>query len=305
MTILLIEGPEKSGKTTLARQLLNNLPGSTYTHWGPIASPDEYIEPMLAHAASPHVHIWDRGWPSESIYSSLMPGRVNLLGTAWWGEWLFRRPALTGGMAIVLLGHSSNELASRRTPDDLPVDPAVERDAYNDYAQNFRYPAMTQPRVETIGYLWRKALERAAFEPRLIPPLYAGPRHAPVVFMGDALNESQGPGWSPFGSCYTSMYGRCIGRLAWHCGWTNSNIDPTLLKGRAVIACGAVAQQTCRAAHLDFEAVPHPSWLYRWGAAKAKIRVTEDQILRTVTQVLRDTKEVTAMTLGDALTPID
>lgn len=67
--IIVIEGPEKAGKTTLTKFLIAKKP-MEIRHWGPVDPDDRvYTEQLIKDVESDNWIIWDRCWPSEHVYA--------------------------------------------------------------------------------------------------------------------------------------------------------------------------------------------------------------------------------------------
>jgi len=276
MPVILIDGPEKAGKSTLIAALRMSL-GARVRAWGQV-SPDDrvYTEPLGTDITSPKVHIWDRGWISEAVYGSLL-NRPRRLSKDWWlAEWLHGRALHTDGLAVVLLGPSDSTLKSLRKEDDLKVEVAAERETFRQYATRFGIGYYeNEHNRETVDAMVRYievALQNRLAERRetgLHAPHYAGPLNARVVFVGQDRNESSKfPGaWLPFSTRLTQLVGRQLGDAALRCGWTNAQaVPPQCLNGKIVVACGELAHRWA-ATHAEPEAlyvVKHPAWMYRY-----------------------------------------
>jgi len=267
MSVIVLDGPEKAGKTTLARQVMALDPSVRYRHWGPVASITEYDRPLVDDVPPDHLVIWDRSWASEHVYDRLLRRGAVLGADPWYGEWKYGTSARSNGLLVMMLGEDPSVLESRRTPDDHTVIPAeVERAQFKWYAHEYGWQVYEgNPPDLAADLLTMVYAERARAGGRHVP-VWAGPWDARVVFVGDRRNESSGFGWRPFDSRYTREYGLALGRDAVRCAWTNTDCDPGWLRGRAVVACGQVAAGWCYQQCVNVRTmVPHPSYLFRWG----------------------------------------
>lgn len=138
--LVIVDGPEKAGKSTTLAQLEANLTGYgikvARRKWTGPAKPDE-TEYLIAAAewlgadTRETVMLWDRGWPSEYVYGTLLnqPRRMArcLLGPLW--EGFVDEHALK----IILMGPTLRDMEEHRSDDDLPVKPSSERQLYAAY----------------------------------------------------------------------------------------------------------------------------------------------------------------------------
>lgn len=143
MSVIVLEGPEGVGKTTLARNVIDYaLTHKTHKHVayhhhvaGDSVAMVLNVE-MLMYTGSRQVsvlHIVDRWWLSEFVYSKLLPRKSTLDCTMAQAQEKWGDPILeAGGKLIILDGVHPTVLAERRKDDDLPVDP---KDEVCEYAQ--------------------------------------------------------------------------------------------------------------------------------------------------------------------------
>lgn len=143
MPLLIVDGPEAAGKTTLIRELVKAWNGEVkQRQWGPVISWTTYVKPLetdVEAAKDPtKLIIWDRSWASEWAYDILLSrGR---------GTRLTKLAKLEGKVDQV---HGSKimvtappivlrERRAKRTLDggkpDLPVHPAHESRLFGVYA---------------------------------------------------------------------------------------------------------------------------------------------------------------------------
>ena len=79
MPLLLVDGPEGAGKTTLINSIQQHwsLPDQHTRHWGPVDSWRTYVDPIVddVHYVQKHpghLVIWDRSWAAEWVYNALL-----------------------------------------------------------------------------------------------------------------------------------------------------------------------------------------------------------------------------------------
>ena len=269
--IILIEGCEKAGKSTLAAKLAEYL-GGTIRHWGPVSPDDRAYTPLLKQdCASRDWVIWDRAWPSEHVYAKLLHRDRRLARDSWLGEWLHGRALQTAGLRVILSPRDPMRLVGMRDESDLPVDPLIEDNEFVNYGETYGY-LMLKNDYSPKGdeRMIDEVLSHLQYPLTFGPPAYAGPTNAKIIFVGEKLNSnSREPGaWLPFTSRLTMELGRRLGNKAFEFGWTNVGGVPLAhLADRYVIACGATAE-----AWLDNSnypaimrtVIPHPAWLYRY-----------------------------------------
>jgi hypothetical protein len=285
--IILIDGPEKAGKTTLAREVVALDPEVRYRHWTQPSGYAEYLRALYEDLCAGDVVVWDRGWPSDAVYGELMPaGTRRFPADPWLGEWLLGRAVDTSGLRVVLAPSTSALIyrrADHQDPTDHKVNPIIERDLYVEYGERFGYAVRSE--IDAADLLTAARL-KSQMPCSVLPPRYSGPAKAKVVFVGEARKErSAFP--LPFITPMTTQYGRLLGDAAMECGWTNVDAHPSWLRDRElVVACGNLAIAWCHRNGVEAEPVPHPAWLYRWASGRQKIEETEARIVSSVSRVL-------------------
>lgn len=321
MTVIVLDGPEAAGKTSIiyvlkqTLELQTGLP-VTVRKWGALddgkwAVDRVYRDALVEDHNSPNVSLWDRSWASEAVYARLL-GRDRRLGTdPWLGEWLYGRGVplkyiLAGPDPSVLEGRRKARLAAGPS-DDLPTDPAEEQAAFYWYGTRYGWttfgPWLVQPPTVVIAHRIIEDYHRLASAED--PRSGCGPADARVVFVGERSSQfdSLVGGWLPFSSTLTSKYGRLLGDDAMRCAWTNAWDDrrDLLEKARLVVACGMTAYQWVGIAYEErrFEnsslsqlMVPHPAALYRWGRYKDRIEEVETLIQDRVRAALFEPAKV-------------
>jgi hypothetical protein len=301
--LVIVDGPEKSGKTTLVSELRNL--GAFVSHWGPVGSDAEYATSIRGSVerrkdkSNPFlgpddVVVWDRGWASESVYSTLL-GRGRRLGSdPWLGEWLYGRAFCK---RVMLLGPDPEALKRLRTPDDLPVDPHTERGAFAAYGIQWGWDCIINShRIGAARTLAGHIMDEVRHMPVVPdPPAYCGPRNPRVVVVGEVRSTDPNPpegSYLPWTSRYTTEMGRALGVQGLRVGWTNAYDEPTDVVRRAelVVAVGKVAHDWCYEALVGWPVkllrVAHPAWLYRWGKAKPQVEETEHFLRQVLTDAL-------------------
>jgi hypothetical protein len=257
-----------------------------------------YADALRVDNLHPGLVIWDRSWASEAVYGRLLGRPRRLAEDPWLGEWLYGR----GVSLKVILGGPHPEVSLLdRTPDDLPVHPRQEKEAFLQYARDWGWTILGSTEgerlpLQTLVTLVRLRIEEATRDERNLA-VWCGPRSSPVVFVGERGSnwDSLPGGWLPFSSKYTTNYGRILGRTATLCGWTNAwdNQRPIFDEARLVVACGDVAQHWAEGViaksgpgRTRVEKVPHPAALYRWGRYHDLIGPIEVHIRGLVQQYL-------------------
>lgn len=82
--IIIVEGPDGAGKTTIIKQLMESHPGSSYRHFSNPKTEEEannywkvYAE-AISLADPAKVHIFDRSWYSDVVYGPIFRGRLEM-----------------------------------------------------------------------------------------------------------------------------------------------------------------------------------------------------------------------------------
>ena len=270
--IVLIDGPEKAGKSTLAATLASVLHG-TVRHWGPVSPDDRVYTPLLKQdCASTNWVIWDRGWPSEYVYGKLLHRDRRLVSDPWLGEWLHGRAVQTAGLRVILTPRDPLQLMDLRTVSDLPVSPIIETQTFIEYGNAYGYLMLKNDYTpEGDNRLINSIVSRLGTANTFTPPAFAGPINARVVFVGEELNgNSRVPGaWLPFTSRLTMELGRRLGDRAFWFGWTNvGDVSLEYLSNKFVVACGEKAGRWLDNSSIVRLVIPHPAWLYRYSNAR-------------------------------------
>jgi hypothetical protein len=278
--LVVIDGPEKSGKSTLIAALAAQLGPTTrirkWSHLGDAYDADKiYADALREDMAAPGVVLWDRSWACGVVYGTLLGRNNRITRDPWISEWLYGRGV---DVKVILGGPHPSVLASARTSDDLPVDPAEEQRAFVEYGRRYGWyvvpPTNTEYRFPLLK-LVQYVVDRIDAAPDRDPTAWCGPFGSSVVFVGERRSTAPGlPGaWLPFTSKYTTQYGRILGDAALRCGWTNMADDPRRIFDTAqlVVACGHHAAAWAKEVKAQSGSstrilgVLHPAALYRWG----------------------------------------
>lgn len=143
MPVVIIVGPEKAGKTTLCNELVKQaykfgMHETDYQHRSgsqPFSQADAYT--IMHHSRRDQLMVYDRAWPCAVVYGGLgfkqLHSAMGAEAEKTVGPFIRRGQ----GETIVLLGPSADILESKRTADDLPVTPAIERAAYQAYGEKY------------------------------------------------------------------------------------------------------------------------------------------------------------------------
>lgn len=286
MPIIVLDGPEKAGKSTLAAAVAaepwRGLPVQV-RHWGRLDPHNYYADRVYLAAlrsdcAYRGLVVWDRSWLSGSVYGQLLDRRDRLRDDPWLGEWLYGRAVLAGGQRVCLLGPDAATLEAARSADDLPVSAVEERELYRQMADRAGWTVLENPRDLEHAAKWAAVLRaRADLQwPGLRPPLYAGPLSPRVLVVGEAHSRQwTADNWLPFASCYTTRWARSLGWRALEVGWTNAAADPEeqVVAASTVVACGTAATEYClRLRQEGVHDFADPATLYRWGQNRRSVR---------------------------------
>lgn len=151
--IVIVDGPEAAGKTTLIRavtEMVRTEQGHRFStvkvrKEGPTPSWTVYPCQLAQDYAKPSEFVvWDRSWCSEVVYNRLL-GRGRDLNEAEIEDLCSRFVAYSGGEMFMVLA-PPEVLAARRLKraergqlDDLAVDPGAELLEFTEYAERHRW----------------------------------------------------------------------------------------------------------------------------------------------------------------------
>lgn len=141
--LLVIDGPEKAGKTTLIEALRTRVilggAETTVRKWGKLddgkwAVDEVYGVALDEDEAKPGLVIWDRSWASETVYGQLLNRDRRLAADPDLGDKLYGRRVK---LKVILGGPSPAIMAGDRDAEDLPVAPAQEQEAFVAYGRRY------------------------------------------------------------------------------------------------------------------------------------------------------------------------
>lgn len=292
--LYVFDGPEKSGKTTIIREVNRQLNESSpitsqVVKWGPVDPDDRVYTNHIANAvgdSSNTVTLWDRSWAAEHVYARMLNRDRRLRGDPWLGEWLHGRAVHTMGRATMIFAPNTQFSIEHRDVTDLDVDPVVERYLFHRYAQRFGWRTLKwnlgdHPQDIATAWIREVLMEpQSEFDIYAAAPWFAGPTNSPVIVVG----ENRGSGYTlpggllPFTSRYTTEFGRLFGDNALRMSWTNAHECPSvLLLGRKlIITCGEYAHHWVRNFFSKRDKVrtiklAHPSYVFRYGKKKKNV----------------------------------
>lgn len=305
MTVLIIDGPEKTGKTTtieLVRNMLS-LRGvkSEYIHWGMVSDYIDYADLLQKHTKMRDViYVWDRAWPSEYVYGKLLNREFHTMtNDPWLGAWCLDRAADANGLKVILLPDNIEAVRKERDQSDMKVPVLGEVMLYNDYARMFGWDVYkvrhsTASQVNAAEQIVSKLMNRMHMVSD--PTRVCGPINSPVMFIGEVKSNQYIPGgFLPFSSRFTTMFGRDLGNYAIQSRWSNiSDVVPEDFRLiDLVVLCGQVAYTEYHnyigkevSSSTRVIAIPHPSYLYRYNTTR--VRLAKETALEQVNSVLKE-----------------
>jgi energy-coupling factor transporter ATP-binding protein EcfA2 len=271
---VIIDGPEKSGKSTTIEALRGLLPKDrTFVrHWGPIKPDDRAYAEVLKAEMRPefygnnNVIIWDRSWASEYVYNRLLNRPRRGAANPWLLEWLHGRALYGHSVRTIIYPQNVSESAIRRDDTDLPVDPFQETMMFYNYAQEYFWNTQANDfRPETIDkiaeaikvQLDQLYLNQSPCSPMYYTmPLYRSSGRW-LVMMGDKRNVSDykkhAGAWLPFSSLKMTQFAqKYFGNRALNFAWTNAadiekgDVPISLVNGNKVVTFGSAAAELCR-----------------------------------------------------------
>ena len=308
--ITIFEGPDGSGKTTLAKRYAERM-GACYRHHGPCPQITEehllkiYVEMMLPALLGYQDVVLDRAWLSEQVYGLVIRSR-DRVGIA--GSRLLERLALRCEVAVVLclppLAACQRVWSKRSTGEDLYSQELMTR-AYRSYETRWREGTLTDLPLVTHavhGYedtVWRE-LEAIHMHQEAHPPAWrtGGNLLASVALVGDDLVPLRNEDLemrTPFGSFSAAGCSRWLALRLSNLGvrerdlfWVSAS-DPSFeeianewLRGKEVFALGKKAHSACAQAEVSHEPVHHPQY-----AKRIRLRQAYD-LPRLIREVLDD-----------------
>jgi hypothetical protein len=155
--IIIIEGPEKAGKSTFIARLKEHLESAGLTvmirKWGkPEIDDREYVEPLAEDVANQNpkeIIIWDRGWVSEYVYSSFYGRPSSLRHNSMRAEEIYTSQVdINGGLKFIMLPGDIDELKIRRNSTDLDIPVDIEYEMFLGYAITYYWPLLINQYTE-------------------------------------------------------------------------------------------------------------------------------------------------------------
>jgi len=144
--IVIIDGPNKSGKSLLINNVVEQLQNLKFEvkvrHWGPLKVDDrEYTESLVEDSKSSDIIIWDRSWVCESVYGTMLNRKRRLVDNPWLGEFLHTRGIKRNGLCFIVMPALAglNIDLLDKTDAKYSDNPYLERDLFMKYADRFRW----------------------------------------------------------------------------------------------------------------------------------------------------------------------
>jgi hypothetical protein len=141
--LIMIDGPENSGKTLVANRIKEVVEEVTphsaeIVKWTGRARPDEdvYLSSFeKALADDKKLYIWDRGWPSEFVYGRILnqDRPMALDHTIGWRK--FDSKIKQNGLGVILSGSDLQKMDEMRDETDIQTNAALERALFEDYGE--------------------------------------------------------------------------------------------------------------------------------------------------------------------------
>ncbi len=250
--IVVVEGPEKAGKTTFINALEQRLVGEGYQverrKLNADDEDDRRYSPMLQEdmCKLDKVVIWDRGWISEYVYATLLERPRRAAHNPWLMEWIHSRAVRPNGALFTVVPEDLDELYERRDSTDLPVDPWLEARLFIQHSIEYDWQILehsyTGPSLQKIV---DAALETIRKIPQpgaeYLPPRYAGPVNSQddkgMLVVAPLFSESPFPGaWLPGSSELLTKLGIALGPYAPLAAWTTpENLTKEMVSNASVI----------------------------------------------------------------------
>jgi hypothetical protein len=258
--IVVIDGPNKAGKTTLVESVRDSLLSLGYNakirHWGPIDPDDRVYSPALISDSKDRdtVTIWDRSWVSEHVYGQLLK-RENrrLTNDPWLGEFLHRRALIGNGAGFILIPRTVALGKQRldKSDEEFSADYEHERGLFLDYAVRFKWHGI-------LNDYTKESLKKntAAIVATVTSKL---PKYDPVhmivstekfVFVGSKhVDDVEDQNWLPFSSPRLVSFARLFGDYALVASWADPEyVTPAILKAfNGAVCVGQRAYDTISA----------------------------------------------------------
>jgi hypothetical protein len=284
MPFLVVDGPEKAGKTTLINEVMSRHAFAEMEYWTGPANDLWDTRNLTAlkagreRAEGGDLMVWSRSWASEYVYGSLLKRMGSKVAQVdGLGEWLYGRAVQACGLRVMVVPAKASEAAARRDRSDHPVDPRLESILFEAYARRFGWLVLkndyTMEGLERSADAVEHRLASACWSRSQLPS-YAGPWVTPVTFVStrgkEVLSEAKGE-WLPFSSAAPTFLGT---EDALKCGWAYAHeVSPNKLRGaKTLIATDDVAFRWCtnHVGHRDVRLWPTLKRLAQPGQARQR-----------------------------------
>lgn len=291
--VIILEGPDGGGKTTLANYLHDTYGYRIHKFNQPRPGEDlftTYTQALLDAVQGWQPVVFDRHYLGESVYGPIMRG-VDTLGEM--GQTLIERLCAANGVPVILCLPTFNQLVKnwedKKGNDYLKTQKQLTqvKNAYMDHAERReRKPWFRMYRYD-MGEIGDRLLE--VYQPlRRLPPGFSGSPEAKVLLVGDQVNPHAVAWDLPFHDLKGSsryLYDR-VESLGVHendLAWVNSRdrggvsrnlaecvaVMPNL---RRVVALGESAMRVClkefesmmKEHDVSIQAIPHPQYFKRF-----------------------------------------
>lgn len=285
--LIICEGVDGSGKSTLVDELKRRLPKARVLHRGPPQRDplEEYELDLQDYQPGTGQHvICDRWHVGEMIYGPLYRGESKLKGS---GAWHIEALLQSRGAVLVHLDLDLRDVQRRlakRGEDYLQAE-HVEH-VHREYKRLFR-----QTPVRTLTFseqLTRENVDHilevgAHYECKATPlaafTTYVGPTSPTIL----ALGEKRGPTDQRFTTAFAPLGGTSGKYLLdailpgspYQLGLANALEEDVpqlvkMLRGPAVVTLGVAAHQHLEELEIEHGAVPHPQWVRRFAHNHAR-----------------------------------
>ena len=280
MKILVLEGPDGAGKTTLANQLVAQDPLRKVVHNGP-PKPNEnlfetYTNQILAASRGSIPVIFDRLHFGELVYGQVIR-KKSLIGYE--GISALTRLIRAAGGDLVLclppyvLAKDNWKKRAAKNVEYVLKDQDYHR-IYTAYKNLIKYD---HPRI--YNYLVHEFKEPFGEERNYIPDV-VGTRHARWLLVGDQTSRGKIPFHDKQGC--SAFLTKCLYRAGfnpWALAFVNARtpegnitglnrVIESLPRHARTISLGSVANNICDQQHLVHQNLPHPQYIKRFRASE-------------------------------------
>lgn len=271
---LIVDGPEKAGKTSLIERIKQTdiAPKITVVKWGPVYPDDRVYADHLRKiweypSKEQELIIFDRGWPAEHVYARLLDRHRRGRARPWLLEWLHSRATYANGVRVILLPRDPDDSIIRRDETDLPVNPRDEIAYFSEFGYRYGWTVLYNNfvdktmfnHVDRIYHLLKHKTFEVAPQHCTMP--IGGFDDLNTVFVGeDRISKSSKkiesmPGaWLPFSSKSNCMFvDRHFRTRALYAAWANASSvanghvpGEVFEKARQIVAFGKKAEAALR-----------------------------------------------------------